>query len=94
MKLSDEMVVACRIKDLAFLAPTFASRVKLILQDVPNAMVFETLRLPILQQHYFTVGTSKQSDVLHSAHGFGVAVDFVKRADDGEPGWPDRKSVV
>lgn len=91
MALTQAQVDLMRVHDVAYLAPKVRARVQQVLTAIPDVVCFETLRLPCLQVQYALTGASKQSSVLKSAHGYGLAADLV-HVVNGAPVWDDEKN--
>lgn len=74
-------------RDLSLCAPKFASAVTIAVANLNgagwDALVFEALRSPELQQWDFEHGASNALSVYHSWHGYGLAIDVVSR----QHGW-------
>ena len=79
--MTDAVVAQLRINQLGYLAPVLRRRAQSLTEMMTarghDVRIFETLRLPALQQEYFRRGTSRQKDVLRSAHGHGLGFDFL-----------------
>lgn len=84
--LTNAQIELMRVHDLAYLAPRVRERVQSVLTQMTDIVCFETLRLPPLQAAYFATGASKQSNVLKSAHAYGLAADLV-HVVNGAPTW-------
>jgi hypothetical protein len=73
-----------RVRSLGYLAPAFREQIVVLLQMMEarghDPVVFETLRLPALQQVYFEEGASRQRDVLKSMHAYGLAADIISQS--------------
>jgi hypothetical protein len=85
--MTDDIVKQLRIRTPGYLMPEFAAAVKRVMERMEgkghDPILFETLRLPALQAEYFRRKTSKQKDVLRSAHGHGIGADIISASD----GW-------
>lgn len=99
--LSPATVDALRIRDTAYLAPGFRRKLHQIVAAMEArgqpAVVFETLRLPALQRHYFASGVSKASDAWSSWHAYGLAADVIhaaKQWDAPESFWAALREEV
>ena len=81
MSLTNEVVNQLRIRNAGYLMPEVAAAVKRVMERMEaqghDPVLFETLRLPALQAEYFRRTTSRQKDVLRSAHGHGLGADII-----------------
>lgn len=91
--LTEDQARALVRRNLDELAPAMARRTRAFLSacdgDGLDAMVWEAVRTPAVQAVYWALGRSvipprytvtNARDVLHSWHGFGLAIDVISRS--------------